>query len=438
MSPSRFLLGSALGALGTAAVLLSPSEARAEQYSAFSPGLHLSLTFGEKLYFGLGLDARYSLLLQGTPGCLYSVDRAGIGAFAQATWLNFSAGRVALGLHGGTEYARGMAGIDAEVGWTYRSALSDAIPAAHGVQAGLNFGAPPWSILELALRGTIPWPGSKAKPEFTIAAGARIPTMFGEPTACIAGRLLRFQGECVLPGVWEYQADDPRQDLAHGRQLDEATRMALAQMWLDDTRAECASIPAFFALARDLAALGAPIALVRKALAAADDEVRHTELCASMAGDFSSMTFTPELLPAPPPSALNRKDEIIRLCLESWQDGCLGEGIAAERAKRQAQHTADPTTASALATIAKDEAHHAALGWGIVEWCLSAGGSSVRDALGDLRGFSPNEPVSIRSSNIDPQVWRALGGIEQTDLEGAWETTTASTHERLERLLVVI
>ncbi|WP_437763225.1 hypothetical protein WMF27_42150 [Sorangium sp. So ce281] len=62
--------------------------------------------------------------------------------------------------------------------------------------------------------------------------------------------------------------------------LNRAPRAALAGAWLDSARAECGAIPAFLALAQDLAAVGA---LVARALAALGDEVHHTARCSELA-----------------------------------------------------------------------------------------------------------------------------------------------------------
>ncbi|WP_281317442.1 hypothetical protein [Polyangium sp. y55x31] len=426
--PSR--LGPTLCALGAAAVLMAPGEARADDdIHWFSPGLMLSLSFGDKINFGLGLDARYSLVFLGDTSC-FAGPRAGIGAFAQASWLNFSAaGRFAAGLHGGVDLRRTPIGANAEVGWTYRTALAGEHPGGHGIHVGL--GAIGAEIVDLAFRGTIPMPGDERKPEFTVALGAHFPPMYGEPGVCVIGRPLRVNGRYVLPGV----AGKPRRGSARRARIDETTRGALARAFQDDARGECASIPAFLALARDLAAVGAPRDLVDRALAAAADEVRHTESCASIAGDFASMTLVPERLPSPRPSGLDRGRELARLCVESWEDGCLGEGAAAERARRQARGAKEPGIGAALGAIAEDEARHAELGWRIVAWCLSEGGRPVREALGEAVAASPEGPAREEVPEAEPSAWRAHGRIGQHDIDAAWEKNLRLARKTADGLL---
>ncbi|MDI1445272.1 hypothetical protein [Polyangium sp. 6x1] len=425
-------LGPTLCALGAAAILLAPGEARAadDDIHWFSPGLILSLSFGDKINFGLGLDARYSLLFAGETNC-FSSERRAIGAFAQASWLNFSAaGRFAAGIHGGGEIERGGFGVNGEVGWTYRTALSEFHPGGHGIHAGI--GGIGGQIVDVFFRGTIPLLGDDGrKPEFTVAVGAHFPPMYGEPGICDIGRRLRMNGRFVLPGV----AGAPRRGRARSGKIDEATRAALVSAWQGDARGECASIPAFLALARDLAAVGAPRDLVDRALASAADEVRHTELCASIAGDLASMTFAPDLLPPPRRSGLDRTRELSRLCIESWEDGCLGEGAAAERARRQARGAKEPGIGAALGAIASDEARHAELGWRVVEWCLSEGGRPVREALGEAVAASPEGPAREEAPEAEASAWRGYGRIGQHDIDAAWEQNLGLARNTAEGML---
>jgi len=428
--PSR--LGPTLCALGAAAVLMAPGEARAadDDIHWFSPGLMLSLSFGDKINFGLGVDVRYSLLFAGDTSC-FSSERRAVGAFAQASWLNFSrAGRFAAGLHGGGDVTRGGFGVNGEVGWTYRTALGEFHPGGHGLHAGI--GGVGGELVDLVFRGTIPILGDEGRrPEFTISAGVHFPPLYGEPGRCIIGRPLRVDGRYVLPGV----AKEPRRGGARRGRLDASTRAALASAWQDDARGECASIPAFMALARDLAAVGAPGDLVGRALVAAADEVRHTETCASIAGDLLAMNLAPDLLPAPRPSGLDRMREITRLCVESWEDGCLGEGAAAERARRQARGSKDPGVGSALSMIARDEAEHAELGWRVMQWCLSEGGRPVREALAEAMAASAEGPAREKTPEAEPMAWRAHGRLVQGEIDAAWEQNLGLARRTAERML---
>jgi hypothetical protein len=84
---------------------------------------------------------------------------------------------------------------------------------------------------------------------------------------------------------------------------------------------------------------GAPSQLVRGALAAAQDEVRHARLCLSLAARHLGADVVPEPLPA----VRARPDvDLETLARECWYDGCLGEGAAAEFAAVRARGAREP------------------------------------------------------------------------------------------------
>jgi hypothetical protein len=94
------------------------------------------------------------------------------------------------------------------------------------------------------------------------------------------GRQLRRFGRVLLPPVatgdaWTTRAMEVR--------VDDVARSALAARWRENGRTEHASVAAFARLTLDLMALGAPAALLAAAQRDAADEVRHTELCFSLA-----------------------------------------------------------------------------------------------------------------------------------------------------------
>jgi hypothetical protein len=287
--------------------------------------------------------------------------------------------------------------------------------------------------LELPVRLAIPLSGGPIRmPEIIPGLGARVPQMFGIPTGgCVIGRPLRTDEGVLVPPVFAL-----RERAARRLPLDRATRAALADVWIDDSRAECASIPTFVALARDLAASGAPAALVARALVAAEDEVRHTELCRELAGDLAGLEIDPMLYAPPPSTDADRRDALLRMALEAWFDGVLGEGAAASRAARAARTATDPVARAALAVIARDEHRHAELGWAVLSHCLAAGGSEVSDALAQALASPAKEPPSADPDRgADPAARRAFGRLEQADVDVSWRRTEARARRRAAALL---
>jgi hypothetical protein len=188
---------------------------------------------------------------------------------------------------------------------------------------------------------------------------------------CFAsGRRLRDGERGVLPAVATLGGED-----------------AAAQAWIEDARAEYASVWAFERMARELAAAGAPEALVRAARRAAEDEARHTDLCARMAG----RPFW--LLPLDDDWAEARwrrgsREALATLAREAWVDGCIGEGIAAAQAAAAAT-SAGAAEAEVQRAIAADERRHAELAWDVLDWIWRTGGSGPRDVIAEATAAEP-------------------------------------------------
>jgi hypothetical protein len=422
----------ALPALGLVAALAWPREARAQSsHHGVSPGLSFGVSFGERTSFSLGLDVRYSYLPNGAD-CGGSAW--GFGPFGQAALLIGSggvAGRFALGAHGGGSPTAALQ-PSAELGWTYRTAYGATrerpeIPGWHGLHVGL---ASYFFVAEeLSVRGAIPLGARAAKPEMTIALGGRFPPPYGLNGFCVSGRPLRSGDEVVLPPVVTGDAREPACGTRDGVMVS-----ALAEAWLSDARIECASIPVFVALARDLAQVGAPLALVARALGAADDEAVHTLLCAAVASQLSGTLAAPALLAPPPASDAGREEALGRLAVESWRDGCLGEGAAAERARRAVAHTRHPLARAAHARIAVDEQRHADLAWDVLRWCVATGGPAVAEALA-AELAAANDGASGCAARIDDDAWRAHGRLDGDTIAAAWATQRAAAQRDGGRLL---
>jgi len=85
---------------------------------------------------------------------------------------------------------------------------------------------------------------------------------------------------------------------------------------------------------------------------------------------------------------------LVRLAIESWVDGCLGEGAAAACAAQEATSTTRPDIRSTQQRIAQDEARHAELAWDVLQWSLQAGGRDVREALHATAAAKPADPAT--------------------------------------------
>jgi rubrerythrin len=126
---------------------------------------------------------------------------------------------------------------------------------------------------------------------------------------------------------------------------------------------EAASAIAFDELGAELAAFGAPESLLREIGRAAQDEIRHAHLIASL---LRSRGLNP-LLPQRTSTLVRR--ELVEIARENLVEACVGELFAASRLLHQAQNAATPQLRRLFASIARDEARHAALGFAIHGWC---------------------------------------------------------------------
>jgi hypothetical protein len=357
--------------LGLVSTLAWPARAQ-DAYNHVSGGLALGVSFGDRATFSVGLDFRYAYTPEGPCASLL----AGAGPFVQAMLLvngGGVAGRVALGAHGGAAYGSAV-GFDGEIGWTYRTAYGVEetqlpSPAWHGLHLG--FLLPFMYAGAASIRVGVPLAAPEGAPhaEGTFALGVAFPSPFGFGFGCGTGRPLRVDGCPVMPDVIVGEPQAP------------GTAPELARAWLEVAQEECASAPTFLELARDLAAVEAPAPLVKGALRAAEEEVGHALLCAAIAARFSGTPSVPELLAVPAQRLETREQALVRLAVESWRDGCIGEGEGARKARSALDKTEDPLIRATLARIAVEEQRHADLAFQIVRFCRARGGSAVSEAL---------------------------------------------------------
>jgi hypothetical protein len=126
---------------------------------------------------------------------------------------------------------------------------------------------------------------------------------------------------------------------------------------------EAASVHAFLHLADELERHHAPRALVRLALAAAKDEVRHTTMMTHLAKRYGA---------EPPPAnvVLPGPRPLEAIAIENAAEGCVRETWGAVIAQWQAHASPDREVRDVFRAIAKDEARHAALAWAVHEWIM--------------------------------------------------------------------
>jgi hypothetical protein len=321
-----------------------------------NPGILVSGVAARSSAFALGGELSFMFFPRG--GKIQ--QQLGFGAFSQFQTYNLDHGRYALGLQAGNI-------VGAEVGYSYNE-RGESSAAMHGVHAAVFASA---GLAVASLRATIPVaavdedllhrsPGF----ELGLCFALKFPIPIGKIDVLgnlPAGRLLRDGNRRIVADLVFGNAS-PATLRPAVNCLAREEREQLASAWATDGLLEHASIASFLRLAFELEALGAPSVLIRRCLAAAEDEQRHTRLCFALASEFAGFPIGP----GPLPFVMPRPPSLALLARETLLDGCVGEAVAAHAASLAREDARDPVVRSMLDVIAHDEASHARLGWDIL------------------------------------------------------------------------
>jgi len=165
---------------------------------------------------------------------------------------------------------------------------------------------------------------------------------------------------------------------------------------------EAASVDAFRILRRELAAHGAPRALLRASSRAAADERRHARLAASLARRRGAAPVRPVLHGSPP-------RDLERIAIENAVEGCVRETFAALVARHQATAARDPEVRAMISRIAPDEARHAALAWRVDAWVRARSSRKTRAMIADARERATRELMRVAGRAVPRQLVVELG-----------------------------
>jgi len=165
---------------------------------------------------------------------------------------------------------------------------------------------------------------------------------------------------------------------------------------------EAASVFAFESLARELAALGAPPALVADARRSADDERRHARVMGRLARRAGA-AVPPVEVEAP------RARTAFAIARENAVEGCVHETWAAMEALAQSSRAARPGVAAAMGPIADDEVRHAALAWQVAAWLEPRLSEAERAAVREAREGARAALAARVACGYDRGLGEALG-----------------------------
>jgi hypothetical protein len=411
----RRALVARIAALASLAAASFPAVAAADQDSVSGgAGLYLSFTFGAELGIGYGVEGHF--IAYPDPPMWRQDTVAGLGGLLQIGGINASKFRYVVAAQaGGLVDGQDSIGLLGELGLAGHVVPGAEDPHPLGIHTGFLLQTP------IFLTGFVraEW----LLDEYSVGNGVRIPPTFQMPLiGPVDGRPLRTEEGVVT------LCEAARGAAANGRAPD-CEDASIADAWARDAQAEAASVPAFLQLAAELLAHGAPHALVARALDAAEDEIRHAYACARMASRLSGTAVRPVLPDVAPRPPLAGPAGIARLAVESWLDGCVGEGAAAERAGLAARAATDPTARRTRARIARDEARHADLGWHVLAWSIVRGGE---DVAAYVRAHRDVEPATADQATDRGE---RLGVLGRADVEAGLARHTHAARDRLDRLL---
>jgi hypothetical protein len=165
---------------------------------------------------------------------------------------------------------------------------------------------------------------------------------------------------------------------------------------------EAASVTSFRVLAGELRSLGAPPALVRAALGAARDEVRHARITTALARRFE----------AEPPSVTVRTPAsrtTLAIALENAVEACVMETFAAVEVAYQGEHAAEPALRRSFARIAVDELRHAELAWEVDSFLGPLLCEGERAAVREARRRAAAQMVEWVGAPVDDLLIDVLG-----------------------------
>lgn len=409
---------------GVSLTLMLHKPASAATDAFFNPGFLFSAGSGEN---PLGLGGEASVMILGK-------NDWGYGAFVQAQSYAADYARYAFGFQTGYFFG-------GEVGFAYLT-TSQAHASTFGAHVG---GFVSLAVIGAGLRFTVPFssdstPALPAHPvEASLVLTLKLPIPLGGTGQRFfqMGRPLRSLDGARLPRVaanrdWSDEATVPRLDA-----LDDCARRRLAAEWLEDARAEHASIGTFSLLCLQLLGLGAPARLLGECQNAARDEVAHAKLCFALATAYAGRALGPGPLDI---SNLDPSGDFTTLARASFLDGCIGEGFAAKVARCALVPAADATVRRALAVIAADETRHAELAWSIVAWCLARSPATVKPALEAAAHAlpPPDAPTSLGAAGnacLSASL-RAHGRVPMSERRVLMARAEHRARRRLTRLLV--
>jgi hypothetical protein len=146
--------------------------------------------------------------------------------------------------------------------------------------------------------------------------------------------------------------------------LSDEARALIAETWMFRAHAERLATLRFRRLARELRETGASSVVIEMAESAVDDEIRHAELCATLAQVYGGegAAHACDMKPPRPlgPDGLSQEDRVL---FEVMAFCCFTETINTAMLVETVKQTQVPGIRAVAQEILKDEVSHSRLGW---------------------------------------------------------------------------
>jgi hypothetical protein len=203
--------------------------------------------------------------------------------------------------------------------------------------------------------------------------------------------------------------------------LSERARRRAAKIWGERRTSELEAAQRFAWLASEFDAVGASATVRELAARAADDELRHAELCANLSRYFGGalMTSAPAAVRRVAPAGVQRKDALI---YEVVALACVTETLSTALLGALVDRASDSLARRTMHSILRDEVSHSRLGWAYL-----AEAACPRA----MEGISAHLPGMLQSTLSDELFRRSTFDPVESEVAGLGQL------ERIERRRIV-
>ncbi len=210
-------------------------------------------------------------------------------------------------------------------------------------------------------------------------------------------------------------ADFAWDDLARDAGADRAGCLRVAESWNHRSKQEHLAVGGFSRIAHQLAEEGCEPVVLSLVTRAANDEVRHAEICARMWSALRGQPFVvARYRGTPTMPAYEALPPAMRVLLHVVETCCVSETVTGVAFTEMLSRTTHPVARAVVQSLLRDELDHGRVGWAYVAERARAGSlQGLADALPGavLRAMNPGMKPAETSGDDEPSLerWGYLG-----------------------------